>query len=209
MPAHESDLRFLVLHGVRVAGFVETDALAGRLDRPADEVGPQLVALADEALVVHRDGRVGGWTPTAQGRAVDADLASAELDATGRRAAVHGAYRRFLDLNEPMLGICTDWQLRTVDGEHVANDHADGDHDAEVIARLADLDDGVAAVCDDLAGSLARFAPYRARLSSARSRVEAGDGAWFAAPLIDSYHTVWSELHEDLLVTLGIERGKE
>ncbi|MDQ1375434.1 MAG: hypothetical protein QOJ09_2772, partial [Actinomycetota bacterium] len=28
-------------------------------------------------------------------------------------------------------------------------------------------------------------------------------------PLIDSYHTVWFELHEDLLSTLGIERGSE
>jgi hypothetical protein len=27
--------------------------------------------------------------------------------------------------------------------------------------------------------------------------------------MIDSYHTVWFELHEDLLSTLGIERSKE
>ena len=28
-------------------------------------------------------------------------------------------------------------------------------------------------------------------------------------PMIDSYHSVWFELHEDLLATLGIERGSE
>jgi hypothetical protein len=27
--------------------------------------------------------------------------------------------------------------------------------------------------------------------------------------MIDSYHTVWFQLHEDLLNTLGIERSKE
>ena len=27
--------------------------------------------------------------------------------------------------------------------------------------------------------------------------------------MIDSYHTVWFELHEDLLATLGIERSSE
>jgi hypothetical protein len=27
--------------------------------------------------------------------------------------------------------------------------------------------------------------------------------------VIDSYHTVWFELHEDLLSTLGIERASE
>ena len=26
--------------------------------------------------------------------------------------------------------------------------------------------------------------------------------------MIDSYHTVWFELHEDLLATLGIERDR-
>jgi hypothetical protein len=28
------------------------------------------------------------------------------------------------------------------------------------------------------------------------------------SPLIDSFHTVWFELHEHLLATLGIERGR-
>jgi hypothetical protein len=27
--------------------------------------------------------------------------------------------------------------------------------------------------------------------------------------MIASYHTVWFELHEDLLCTLGLERGSE
>ncbi len=27
--------------------------------------------------------------------------------------------------------------------------------------------------------------------------------------MIPSYHTVWFEMHEDLLCTLGIERGAE
>jgi hypothetical protein len=37
--------------------------------------------------------------------------------------------------------------------------------------------------------------------------VQAGDAAYFAAPMIASYHTVWFELHEDLLATLGIARS--
>jgi pyruvate,orthophosphate dikinase len=40
-------------------------------------------------------------------------------------------------------------------------------------------------------------------------RVEAGERDWFTKPLIDSYHTVWFELHEDLLSTLGKERASE
>jgi len=39
--------------------------------------------------------------------------------------------------------------------------------------------------------------------------VSAGDVDWFTKPMIPSYHTVWFEMHEDLLCTLGIERGSE
>jgi hypothetical protein len=39
--------------------------------------------------------------------------------------------------------------------------------------------------------------------------VRAGEGDWFTSPLVDSYHTVWFELHEDLLATLGLERAEE
>ena len=39
--------------------------------------------------------------------------------------------------------------------------------------------------------------------------MRAGERDWFAKPMIDSYHTVWFQLHEDLLNTLGIERSKE
>ena len=50
---------------------------------------------------------------------------------------------------------------------------------------------------------------YGSRLSSALAKVQGGDGDWFTKPTIDSYHTVWFELHENLLATLGIERGRE
>src|SRR5918994_378376 len=43
---------------------------------------------------------------------------------------------------------------------------------------------------------------------SARRRVEDGEHDWFTSPRIDSYHTVWMELHEELLVALGRERGR-
>ncbi|MBV8161068.1 MAG: hypothetical protein JO265_09110 [Acidimicrobiia bacterium] len=60
-----------------------------------------------------------------------------------------------------------------------------------------------------LGSVLDRFGPYGQRLAAAVERVEAGDHDWFTKPLIDSYHTVWFELHEDLLSTLGKERASE
>jgi hypothetical protein len=56
---------------------------------------------------------------------------------------------------------------------------------------------------------LARFDGYGDRFAEALARVRAGEVEWFTRPLIDSYHTVWFELHENLLATLGIERVRE
>ncbi len=46
-------------------------------------------------------------------------------------------------------------------------------------------------------------------LSAALARVRTGDSQWFTSPAVESYHTVWFELHEDLLQTLGINRSDE
>ena len=72
-----------------------------------------------------------------------------------------------------------------------------------------DLHAEVVPICNDLGAALHRFGGYGARLSHALDRVRGGDTDWFTKPMIDSYHTVWFELHEDLLVTLGIDRHKE
>ena len=69
--------------------------------------------------------------------------------------------------------------------------------------------DQVQPIVAELAAVLARFASYGPRFATALERVEAGELDWFTKPTIDSFHTVWFELHENLLATLGIERGTE
>ena len=51
-----------------------------------------------------------------------------------------------------------------------------------------------------------RLAVYKQRLDDADDRVLAGEHDWVRGARIDSYHTVWFELHEDLLRMLGRER---
>jgi hypothetical protein len=43
-------------------------------------------------------------------------------------------------------------------------------------------------------------------LRAALDRVRAGETAWLTRPLIDSYHTVWFELHEELILAVGLTR---
>ena len=117
-------------------------------------------------------------------------------------------YVDFLDLNPKLLAVCSAWQVREVGGAHLANDHADTDYDFEVLDRLANVDRAVQPILDSLSNVLTRFSTYRRRLRTAMQSVDAGDIEYFTDGL-ESYHSVWFQLHEDLLTTLGKDRWSE
>lgn len=204
-----SEPDFLVLLGLRLRGFAEADELSERFGVPLDDVVKYLDVFERDGLVRHRSGALGGWTLTALGRVDGERRAGAELDASGARGTVEAAYRAFREQNPGLLQLCTDWQLRGDPGENTPNDHLDEAYDANVIARLVETDAVVQPVCLQLASALDRFAGYGDRFALALARVRDGEKDWFTRPIIDSYHAVWFELHENLLATLGIERGKE
>ena len=209
--AHQSAADLLVVHALRVRGFVGADVVAAVTG--LDEVDTLLAGLAAAGHARYREGRMSGWMLTSEGRAHGEALLAAELDATGARPAVEAAYRDFLEANQGFLELCTDWQLRpdpdAPEGDLIVNDHADAAHDGAVVARLSDTDGVVRGVCADLSAALGRFDGYGDRFAAALARVRAGEVEWFTRPIIDSYHTVWFELHENLLATLGIERARE
>lgn len=160
-------------------------------------------------MVARREGRLPGWSLTPAGRAEHERLVAVDVDDSGRRSDIDDCYRRFSALNGEVLEACTAWQLKSAGGVRVVNDHADSEYDQEVIARLSAQHKVALPICADLADAMVRFQPYGARLTKAFDRVVAGDPDWFTRPVIDSYHTVWFELHEDLLSSLGIERARE
>lgn len=207
---HVSDPPFLVLHALRLKGFALPEAVAATTKLPEADVEKILQAAAGDGLVQKREGRISGWSLTAPGRERHAKLLAEEAAASNCRDDVDASYRRFLEINGELLGVCTDWQMRPgPDGQPVLNDHGDADYDNGVVSRLRAIDDAVQPVCRELAGTLDRFGTYGDRLGNAIDRVEQGDIDYATKPMLDSYHTVWFELHEDLLATLGIERSKE
>lgn len=207
--AYESEARFRVLHALRLKGFADTEGLVPSTGLRLDEVASHLGALLADELVIRREGRMSGWSLTPAGRKEHAVAVVDELDVSGTGAAVTASYQRFLTMNADLLGVCTSWQVRDVDGSPSVNDHADPAYDASVVDALAALHDRGREVTTGLAGTLQRFVPYGDRFATALGRVQAGEHEWFTRPVIDSYHTVWFELHEDLLATLGRERATE
>lgn len=212
--ARSSDSELLVLHGLKLKSMVTADALAGLVGLPAVVVADLLEGFQAKEWVRYREGALTGWMLLPAGRSEEQARVAHELDAAGAdvRAEVDAAYRQFLDLNQAMLQVCTDWQLRPApegSTEPVINDHADVAYDENVIGVLKSINAEAQPIAASLASILDRFAGYGLRFSTALTKVELGDHDWFTKPMIDSYHTVWFELHEDLLSTLGIERGQE
>lgn len=203
-----SDLGLLVFHALRLGGFADAETVARRLDADRDQVEQILADAAVDGLARHRTASPSGWSLTDEGRKENERLLADELDRAGLRATVTEAYQRFLPLNGELLAVCTAWQVTDV-ATGTLNDHTDPDHDRAVIGRLAAIDRQIQPWCAELAAELARFASYGPRLATARDRVERGDTDWFTRPTIDSYHSVWFELHEDLLSTLGLDRTSE
>lgn len=200
--------RLAVLHGLGRRGFAPVDGLAASVGVELAVAEPTLADAESAGLVRRREGRLAGWLLTPAGRTEVRRLLADELEAAGASAAVEGAYERFLAVNPELLATCTAWQVSD-EARQTPNDHTDAAHDAAVLDRLAAVDAAVQPVCADLGAALERFGGYGRRLATALDRVRAGDVDWFTSPLVDSYHTVWFELHEDLLATLGIERAEE
>ncbi len=205
---HRSDPDFIVLHTLRCIGVASEERIAGASGMQVAETVARLRQLSDRGLVELDLGPFGGWSLTESGRTTGQETVREELGLAGGHQKVLDAYQAFLRLNPALLQICSDWQMQRVGNTPILNDHTDPDYDAKVLSRLIRIDDAAQQVCSDLASHLMRFGLYRNRLSKAIERALAGDSA-YVADSFDSYHTVWFQLHEDLLVTLGISREDE
>ncbi len=195
----------------------------------ADTTQTAALTLSEEAWALLHDLRLRGFRP-AKGGPAEAELAAAglvmvrganlALAPTGREAhatwarlaagspeeaLARSTYERFLVFNVEFLRICTDWQLKP---GNQPNDHTDAAYDFKVLERLDRLDERAGTLIEPLGRTVPRFANYRGRLTEALDRISE-DRAWLASPRCDSYHTVWMQLHEDLLSAVGINRSDE
>lgn len=117
-----------------------------------------------------------------------------------------GLYHEFDSANSELKAVVTAWQMRD---EQTPNDHGDAEYDASVIERLGRLDADFAALLDKIAAIAPRLAHYPPRFAAALSQARTGDHKFVASPVVDSYHQVWFELHEELIGLLGRTRAEE
>ena len=208
--SHESTLELLVLHAVRLKGMADAAAVAGRFGvGRAEAVELLLDAQAFGWISWSEFAGTGGWSLTEAGRAENERQLAAELNGiAGGPDSVRTAYEVFLPFNTRLQKACTDWQLRpTVADAFAFNDHRDDAWDRAVIGELQALDQEIKTVVNRLSSVLDRMRGYDDRFNRALGKAMAGERGWVDGTGIDSCHTVWFELHEDLLATLGLHRG--
>lgn len=125
------------------------------------------------------------------------------------QAAADTLYRQFMELDARFKQLVTDWQIRTIDGQQVPNDHSDAAHDDAVRQRLSAFHLENLGVLDQAVGLAPRLSIFKDRFGRAITAIVAGDGTMIASPLKDSYHTAWFELHEELIHLSGRDRATE
>jgi hypothetical protein len=208
---HRSVPELLALHGVRILGSVTPGEVADRYRLDADEV-LELLLDAEARGWVRRYAFAGRttWSLTDSGRSENERQLAEELETLGARQVASEAHSAFLPLNRRIGTAFTRWQIRPTPSDRMAaNDHTDWPWDEQVLKSLATLGEALHRACAPLADVLPRFDGHVARYRAALDRVDRGERAWVDAPDRASAHIVWIQAHEDLLATLGIERGTD
>jgi hypothetical protein len=187
-----------VLRALRLKGRATTEDLtvATGLDTGPVQATVQALLVAEHAREMR-----GAYLLTPAGRADLEELLTQERG-TVDTAAIAALYEQFTAVNHDFKVLATDWQLRGSE----PNDHGDAPYDQSVLDRLPGIDERVQPIARALGEQAPRLKPYATRLSNALQHVKSGRHEWLLKPLIDSYHTVWFELHEELISLAGLTR---
>jgi hypothetical protein len=199
-----SDLELLALHALAVRKAGGPDAVATVLGRDEGEIAPALETAVAEGRAIGAKGTFMVTPPGRKWLVQRYPEAYAEFRDDPEATA---AYERFEKINRELLALFTDWQMMpSAGGARVPNDHSDAEYDNEIVDRLGRQHERAEKLLDRFAELEPRLGVYLRRLDDAYDKVLAGDHDWVSGARIDSYHTVWFELHEDLLRMLGRER---
>ena len=195
----------LVLHGLAIKKHATPEAVAGVLGLDVNVVRATLGKLVEAKRVVEAQGKY-LLAPAAR-MALDMEYTPLYEDVRANSAFASG-YEEFERLNNTLKQLITEWQTVDVRGHRVPNDHGNKEYDDRLIDRLGNLHERAELALDRLASALPRFSIYRDKLGAALEKAEDGEIAWVSDAKIESYHTLWFELHEDLLRLMRRERAE-
>lgn len=203
LAAADAKAHHLVMHATAIRKLADAQAIAAVAGLAVPQVMGVLKALEAAGQVASREGR---YLLTPAGQLVLRGNYSHFEQPLRDDQAFAQACARFEIINAELKRLITDWQTLEVGGQRIANDHGNPDYDAGVIDRLGDLHERFEPVLSRMTTSCPRLRHYAGALTHALERAESGEIAWVSDARMESYHTVWFELHEDLLRITGRQR---
>lgn len=197
------EIGLLVLHGLAVKKTGTAQDVSTVLGEDVVTVQQALDGAQSQGDVV---GAKGMFMPTPAGRARLEDAYGAAFSEVRDDQEFTSAADRFEIVNRKLLALLTRWQSVPRAGTTVPNDHSDPAYDTAIIDELGELHERAEKVLVLLSSRIPRYAAYRRRLDGAYDAALSGALDFVSGVKVDSYHTVWHELHEDLLRVLGRSR---
>jgi DNA-binding MarR family transcriptional regulator len=193
---------FHTVHALRIKGSATVPNLSDMTRATPSVVQQHLDVLAAAGLAEVRSAPA-QWRLTPAGEALHADALRAEVDGVLPDAGFDDAVRRFVALDGQFRRLFGAWQL--FNGQ--PNDHSSAEYDAAVIENLSHLHTAAEPTVNAFGAVFERMGNYGPRLESVLVRILDGESNMFTGVMCGSYHDVWMELHEDLLLTQGLERS--
>lgn len=190
----ESDIPvFKVLHALAVRGFATPDQIADSSGVPLADVERILAAEVEASHATANAARGNLHALTGTGKGKYLLLRDVATDSSTREK-ITDLYATFLEPNNEFKQLASDWQTSKP---------------ADTAERLDAIQGKIGGLLSGLTAVDPRFDRYTQRLTAAADRFRGGDADALAKPMSDSYHDVWMELHEDLILSSGRERTEE
>lgn len=195
-----------VLLALTLGGRLTAAEIATRAGIDGTEAAEVLGRLEGEGLVdagVAPDGQQ-RYRLSSSGHVASATLLRGEREAIG--ATLEALIAAFAADNAKLKDFVRRWQLRPEGATEVPNDHSDTAYDERLLRELGGLLHGAEPWLAQLPSERTRYRRYRERLARALDRAGRGEIDYVCGLSVDSVHSVWWQLHADLLAVLGRER---
>ena len=174
-----------------------------RLRLQGPHTAPDDGASAELVKVGYADWKGAMLAATKPGRAAHEEWARIPAG-TEAETAAKAAYERFLNLDMQLKKLVHDWQTTAKQSGPMTAEEWD------LVDKLKTIDGKAGPFLRRLSEACERFSAYRPRLKNALHQIEEeGDRKYFCGLLVDSYHTAWWQLHEDLLIGIGVDRADD
>lgn len=115
-----------------------------------------------------------------------------KLEVKNKERELEAIYERFDKENSIFKRIVSEWQAER--------------DDQKALEGLEGVHIRISEIFQELSRLIPRYEIYPSRFNKALKNFKDGKTEYLAKYSVDSYHTIWFELHEDLLNLLGKER---